>query len=149
MKNTWHPASTPKPGGLVQSPGRHSIQLECLLGCVLDHSFDQLRARVLRSELHTKTRRGVTRASKSKEIVSRSPSMAHSSPLRKVSSFRQIIHAAVSWLMMTLSVIFGVVGTFAPFFCAAFLLLTSSALFVFSISLSFLITSGGAWITAM
>src|SRR5260370_20883985 len=125
MKNTWHPASTPKPGGLVQSPGRHSIQLECLLGCVLDHSFDQLRARVLRSELHTKTRRGVTRASKSKEIVSRRPSMAHSSPLRKGSSFRQIIHAAVPCLMMTLSVIFGVLGTVTAFFRAASLLDTT------------------------
>src|SRR5258708_37277391 len=148
LQNPWHPAPTPQPGGLVQSPGRHSIQLECVLGCVLDHSFDQLRARVLRSELHTKTRRGVTRASKSKEIVSRSPSMAHSSPLRKGSSFRQIIHSAVSWLMMALAVIFGVVGTVAAFFGAAFLLDSSSALFVVAISVGFLITSGGAWIAA-
>ena len=33
--------------------------------------------------------------------------MAQSSPVSKGSSFRQIIHAAVSWLMMTLSVVLG------------------------------------------
>src|SRR6266852_7694621 len=78
----------------------------------------------------------------------RSPSMAHSSPVRKGSSFRQIIHSAVSWLMMALSVIFGVGGTVAAFFGAAFLLDTSSALFVVAISVGFLLTSGGAWIAA-
>jgi len=74
--------------------------------------------------------------------------MAHVSPLRKGSTFRQLIHAAVSWLMMTLSVIFGVVGTVAAFFGAAFLLDSSSALFVVAIAVGFLITSGGAWIAA-
>src|SRR5258708_40041135 len=74
--------------------------------------------------------------------------MAHSSPLRKGSSVRQILHVAVSWLLMTLSVIFGVVGTVAAFFGAAFLLDSSSALFVVAFSVGFLITSGGAWIAA-
>jgi proline iminopeptidase len=74
--------------------------------------------------------------------------MAHSSPVRKGSSFRQIIRSAVNWLMMALSVIFGVVGTVAAFFGAAFLLDSSSALLVVAISVGFLITSGGAWIAA-
>src|SRR5712692_416640 len=74
--------------------------------------------------------------------------MAHSSPLRKGSSFRQIIHAAVSWLMMALAVIFGVGGTVAAFFGAAFLLDISSALFVVAFGVGFLITSGGAWLAA-
>jgi pimeloyl-ACP methyl ester carboxylesterase len=74
--------------------------------------------------------------------------MAHSSLLRKGSSFRQIIHSALSWLIMTLSVIFGVVGTVAAFFGAAFLLDTSSALFVVAFCVGFLITTGGAWIAA-
>src|SRR6266704_1423759 len=74
--------------------------------------------------------------------------LAPSSPLRKGSSVRQIIHAAVSWLMMTLSVIFGVGGTIAAFFGAALLLDSSSALFVVAFSVGFLITSGGAWIAA-
>src|SRR6266852_7094371 len=77
-----------------------------------------------------------------------SNTLAQSSPLRKGSSFRRIIHAAVSWLLMTLSVIFGVVGTVAAFFGAAFLLDTSSALFVVAFCVGFLITSGGAWIAA-
>ncbi len=77
-----------------------------------------------------------------------SDTLAHSSPLRKGSSFRQILHAAVSWLMMALAVIFGVVGTAAAFFGAAFLLDSSSMLFVVAISVGFLITSGGAWIAA-
>src|SRR5437667_156405 len=77
-----------------------------------------------------------------------SNTLAHSSPLRKGSSFRQIIHVAVSWLMMALAVIFGVVGTVAAFFGAAFLLDTSSALFVVAFCVGFLITSGGAWIAA-
>src|SRR6266699_1310374 len=77
-----------------------------------------------------------------------SNTLAHSSPLRKGSSFRQIIHSAVSWLMMALAVIFGVVGTVAAFFGAAFLLETSSALFVVAFCVGFLITSGGAWIAA-
>src|SRR6266566_1919617 len=77
-----------------------------------------------------------------------SNTLAHSSPLRKGSSFRQIIHSAVSWLMMALAVIFGVVGTVAVFFGAAFLLETSSALFVVAFCVGFLITSGGAWIAA-
>src|SRR5712692_2257194 len=74
--------------------------------------------------------------------------MAHSYPLRKDSSFRQIIHAAVSWLMMALAVIFGIVVTVAAFFGAAILLDSSSALFVVAFSVGFLITSGGAWIAA-
>src|SRR6266581_4844918 len=77
-----------------------------------------------------------------------SNTLAHSSPLRKGSAFRQLIHAAVSWLMMALSVIFGVGGTVAAFFGAAFLLDSSSALFVVAISVGFLLTSGGAWIAA-
>jgi hypothetical protein len=77
-----------------------------------------------------------------------SNTLAHSSPLRKGSSFRRIIHAAVSWLLMALSVIFGVGGTIAAFFGAALLLDSSSALFVVAISVGFLITSGGAWIAA-
>ena len=74
--------------------------------------------------------------------------VAHSTPLRKGTSFRQIIHAAVSWLMMALSVIFGVGCTIAVFFGAAFLLDSSNALFVVAISVGFLITSGGAWLAA-
>ena len=77
-----------------------------------------------------------------------SNTQAPSSPLRKGSSVRQIIHAALSWLMMTLSVILGVVGTIAAFFGAAFLLESSSALLVVAILVGFLITSGGAWIAA-
>jgi hypothetical protein len=74
--------------------------------------------------------------------------MARFSPLRTGSSVRQIIHFAVSWLMMALSVIFGVGGTVAAFFGAAFLLDSSSALLVVAISVGFLLTSGGAWIAA-
>src|SRR5216683_4013342 len=77
-----------------------------------------------------------------------SNTLTHSSPLRKGSSFRQIIHSAVSWLMMALAVIFGVGGTVAAFFGVAFLLDSSSALLVVAISVGFLITSGGAWIAA-
>src|SRR5215472_14729118 len=71
--------------------------------------------------------------------------MAQSSPLRKGSSFRQIIRSALSWLIMALSVIFGVVGTVAAFFGAALLLESSSALVVVAITVGFLITCGGAW----
>jgi proline iminopeptidase len=74
--------------------------------------------------------------------------MAHVTTSRKGSSFRHIIHSAVSWLMMVLAVIFGVVGTIAAFFGAAFLLDSSSALFVVAFCVGFLITSGGAWIAA-
>src|SRR6266700_7134158 len=77
-----------------------------------------------------------------------SNTLAHSSPLRKGSSFRQIIHSAVSWLMMALAVIFGVVGTVAAFFGAAFLLDSSSAQFVVAFCIGFLITAGGAWLAA-
>src|SRR5258708_8894608 len=77
-----------------------------------------------------------------------SNTLAHSSPLRKGSSFRQLIHSAVSWLMMALSVIFGVGGTVAVFFGAAFLLDSSSALFVVAFCVGFLIPSGGAWVAA-
>jgi len=77
-----------------------------------------------------------------------SNTLAHSSPVRKGSAFRQIIHSAVSWLLMALSVIFGGVGTIAAFFGAAFLLDSSSALFVVAISVGFVLTSGGAWIAA-
>ena len=74
--------------------------------------------------------------------------LAHSSPLRKGSSFRRIIHAAVSWLMMVLAVILGIVGTVAAFFGAAFLLDSSSVLFVVAFCVGFLITAGGTWIAA-
>jgi pimeloyl-ACP methyl ester carboxylesterase len=74
--------------------------------------------------------------------------MAQSSPLRKGSSFRQLVHSALSWLIMALSVIFGVVGTIAAFFGAALLLESSSALFVVAILVGFLLTCGGAWIAA-
>ncbi len=77
-----------------------------------------------------------------------SNTQAHSSPVRNGSAFRRIIHAAVSWLLMTLSVIFGVAGTIAAFFGAAFLLDSSSALFVVAFCAGFVITSGGAWIAA-
>jgi proline iminopeptidase len=68
--------------------------------------------------------------------------------LRKGSAFRRIIHAAVSWLLMALSVILGIGGTVAAFFGTAFLLDSSSVLFVVAISVGFLITAGGAWIAA-
>src|SRR5215471_5683493 len=74
--------------------------------------------------------------------------LAHSSPLRKGSAFRRIIHAAVSCLLMALSVILGIGGTVAAFFGAAFLLESSSALFVIAFCVGFLITAGGAWIAA-
>jgi proline iminopeptidase len=74
--------------------------------------------------------------------------MAHVSPLRKGSSFRRIIYSVMCWLMMALAIIFGVVAMVATFFGAAFLLDSSSALFVVAISVGFLITSGGAWIAA-
>ena len=74
--------------------------------------------------------------------------MAHAAPVSKGSSFRQILHSVVSWLVMTLSVIFGVVGTVAAFFGAALLLESSSALVVVAFCVGFLITSGGAWIAA-
>src|SRR6516225_1503270 len=74
--------------------------------------------------------------------------MAHVTTSRKGSSFRHIIHSAVSWLMMVLAVIFGVVGTIAAFYGAAFLLDSSSALFVVAFCVGFLITSGVAWIAA-
>src|SRR5258708_2929860 len=77
-----------------------------------------------------------------------SNTLAPASPVRKGSSFRQILHAAVSWLLMALSVIFGGGGTIAAFFGAAFLLDSSSALFVVAFSVGFVITSGGAWIAA-
>jgi proline iminopeptidase len=72
--------------------------------------------------------------------------MEHVSTSRKGSSFRQIFHFAVSWLMMAMAVIFGIVATVAAFFGAAFLLDSSRVLFVVAISVGFLITSGGAWI---
>jgi proline iminopeptidase len=74
--------------------------------------------------------------------------MSHVSPLRKGSSFRQIIRAAVSWLLMVISVIIGVVGAVAAFFGAAFLLDSSSALFVVAFLVGFLLTCGGVWIAA-
>ena len=74
--------------------------------------------------------------------------LAHSTPLRKGSAFRRIIRAVVSWLMMAPSVIVGVVGTIAAFFGAAFLLESSTALFVAAFSVGFLLTYGGAWIAA-
>jgi proline iminopeptidase len=74
--------------------------------------------------------------------------MAHVSLLRKGSAFRQIIRATVSWLLMVLSVIIGVVGAVAAFFGAAFLLESSSALFVVAFLVGFLLTCGGAWIAA-
>src|SRR5215471_12690962 len=74
--------------------------------------------------------------------------LAHSSPLRKGSSYRRIIHAAVSWLMMVLAVILGIGGTVAAFFGTAFLLDSSSVLFVVAFCVGFLITAGGAWIAA-
>src|SRR5215471_2365999 len=74
--------------------------------------------------------------------------MAHLPPLRKGSAFRQIIRSAVSWLLMALSVIVGVVGAIAAFFGAAFLLESSSALFVVAFLVGFLLTCGGAWIAA-
>ena len=73
-----------------------------------------------------------------------SDTLARSSPLRKGSAFRKIIRTVVSWLMMVLSVIFGVVGAVAAFFGTAFLLESSSALFVVAFSVGFLITAGGA-----
>jgi proline iminopeptidase len=77
-----------------------------------------------------------------------SDALARSSPLRKGSAFRKIIRVAVSWLVMVLSVIIGVVGAVAAFFGAAFLLESSSALFVVAFSVGFLLTCGGAWIAA-
>ena len=77
-----------------------------------------------------------------------SNTLAHSTPLRKGSAFRKIIRAAASWLVMVLSVIFGVVGTVAAFFGAAFLLDNSTALFVVAFLAGFIITFGGAWIAA-
>ena len=77
-----------------------------------------------------------------------SNTLAHSSPLRKGSSFRQITHAAVSWLMMALAVILGVGGTVAAFFGAASLVDCSSALFVVAFCIGFLITAWGAWLAA-
>jgi pimeloyl-ACP methyl ester carboxylesterase len=74
--------------------------------------------------------------------------MAHSSPVRTGASFRQIIHAAVSWLVMSLSIIFGVGGAVAAFFGAALLFTAISALVVVAIAVGFLITTGGAWIAA-
>src|SRR5215467_13416811 len=77
-----------------------------------------------------------------------SDTLARSSPLRKGSAFPRIIHAVVSWLVMVLPVIFGVVGAVAAFFGAAFLLESSSALFVVAFLVGFLLTCGGAWIAA-
>jgi pimeloyl-ACP methyl ester carboxylesterase len=74
--------------------------------------------------------------------------MTHSSPVRRESSLRRIIHHAMSWLVMTLSVICGVLGTVAAFFCAAFLINSSTLLFVVAFCVGFLITAGGAWIAA-
>jgi hypothetical protein len=50
--------------------------------------------------------------------------------------------------MMVLAVILGIGGTIAAFFGAAFLLDSSSALFVVAFLVGFLLTSGGAWIAA-
>src|SRR5260221_7093533 len=77
-----------------------------------------------------------------------SNTLAHPSPLRKGSSVRQLIHAAVSWLMMALTVSLGLGGLVAVFFGSAFLLDSSSALFVVAFCVGFLITSGGAWVAA-
>src|SRR5215470_5899888 len=74
--------------------------------------------------------------------------MTQSSPMRKGFSFRHLVHSVVSWLVMTLSVMCGVLGTVAAFFGTAFLLDSSSALLVVAISVGFVITSGGAWIAA-
>jgi proline iminopeptidase len=74
--------------------------------------------------------------------------LAQSSPRRRGSALRQIIHAAVSLLLMVLSVILGIAGAVAAFFGAAFLVTASVALFLVAFCVGFLITSGGAWIAA-
>src|SRR5215470_2354676 len=81
-------------------------------------------------------------------MIGNANTRAQSSPLRRGSSFRQIIHAAVRWLMMALAVILGVVGTVAAFFGAAFLLDGSGAPIVVAFCVGFGITSGGPWIAA-
>jgi pimeloyl-ACP methyl ester carboxylesterase len=62
--------------------------------------------------------------------------------------FRRLIHSVVSWLVMVLSVMGGVLGAGAAFFGAAFLLTTSVALVLVAIAVGFLMTFGGAWIAA-
>src|SRR5262249_24098102 len=74
--------------------------------------------------------------------------MANSTPIHKKSSVRQVVRYSMSWLVLVLSIICGVLGVVAAFFGAAFLLESSSALLVVAISVGFLITAGGAWIAA-
>jgi hypothetical protein len=74
--------------------------------------------------------------------------MTHSSPVRKDASFRHILHSVVNWLVMTLSVVFGVVGAVAAFFGAALLFTAISALVVVALAVGLVITIGGAWIAA-
>jgi pimeloyl-ACP methyl ester carboxylesterase len=78
----------------------------------------------------------------------RSSFMTNSILPHKRPSFRHIIRYSVSWLLMVFSVILGVAGTVVAFFCAAFLLNTSFALFLVAFCAGFLITFGGAWIAA-
>src|SRR5712691_10910048 len=72
----------------------------------------------------------------------------HVVAIRKNSSFRHLLHSAVNWLVLALSVIFGVAGAIAAFFGAALLFTSISVLVVVAVSVGFLITSGGAWIAA-
>lgn len=68
--------------------------------------------------------------------------MTHFSPERRGSSFHHLIHSAVSWLVLVLSILLGIAGAGAAFFGAAFFLNTSSSLLVVAILVGFLLTSG-------
>ncbi len=74
--------------------------------------------------------------------------MTHSSVVRRGSSVRHILHRTVSWLVMALSVICGVLGAAAAFFGAALLFSTIVALLLVALGAGFLLTCGGAWIAA-
>ena len=71
--------------------------------------------------------------------------MANSTPIRKKSSVRQVVRYSMSWLVLVLSIICGVLGAVAAFFGAALLFSTIVALLLVGLGAGFLISAGGAW----
>jgi proline iminopeptidase len=71
--------------------------------------------------------------------------MANSTPLHKKSSVRQVVRSSMSWLVLVLSIICGVLCAVVAFFGAALLFSTIVALLMVSLGVGFLISAGGAW----
>lgn len=71
--------------------------------------------------------------------------MANSTPVHKKSSVRQVVRYSMSWLVLVLSIICGVLGAVAAFFGAALLFSTIVALLLVGLGSGFLISAGGTW----